>query len=221
MKIVFSVFVGGCLSLLAVGARAQTSSPRAAARSVPSSVTNTAEAGENVYDAAKVHNWREAAARLALLKTATAGIRTQVRGAQADKQKLQSAVAALERAVSQQDASAAMGQANQITLVAADLSEPFHPRVPADVARLDYYGRQLELQDLNGQIVALPRTVAALQLTWQRVRPEVEAHGGVQVAREFEVIVARLSAAKNLSAYRRATQAELDEVDRLEGVFAH
>jgi hypothetical protein len=38
----------------------------------------------------------------------------------------------------------ALQKANEITLIAANLSATYNPTVPTDVARLDYYGRALE-----------------------------------------------------------------------------
>ena len=43
------------------------------------------------------------------------------------------------------DRFATMKAANEITLIAANLSDPYAPLVPTDVDRLDYYGRALQV----------------------------------------------------------------------------
>ena len=76
------------------------------------------------------------------LKKEAESLKSQAKEA---KKPLSKSIAALEKAVGAKDRQVTMQEANQITLIAADLSEPFHPQVPVDIARLDYYGRELEL----------------------------------------------------------------------------
>lgn len=187
---------------------------------VPPSITNTGEYAEDIYDAASAGNWAAARSRFPELRRAAAETaRTAVPHAGAQEAQLESSVNALDRALSDRNRFAAMQEANRITLIAANLSERFHPAVPADVARLDYYGRELQIYAAKDNVRELRMTVDEMQRTWSRVRPEVEARGGLREARRFDSIMAQLETARNPAAYRRLAMQALDEVDRLEAVF--
>ena len=76
-----------------------------------------------------------------------------------------------------------MQEANQITLIAANLTEPFHPQVPVDIMRLDYDGRELELWSAVKNEAKLKEAADALKKTWDKARPSEKKHGGTAEAR--------------------------------------
>jgi len=90
-------------------------SSKPSAGSVPASVTDVGEYGENVYDAAKAGQWSAAKTKLKLLRQSSANIESQVPGSGAEGQKLQSALAALDKSISARSKEAAMRESNQIT----------------------------------------------------------------------------------------------------------
>ena len=185
---------------------------------VPTSLTQMGEYGENIYDAAKAQNWKEADAKLAALKQTIQKVSQPLSKAENEQVKLQREIAALADTVRKRDSWATMREANQVTLVAADLTAPYHPRIPADVARLDYGGRELEIWSTAKDLPALKKTAQNLRQTWNQLRPEVEAHNAAE-AKKFDRLIAQIDRAQSVAEYRNLAAPVLDEVDNLEKVF--
>jgi len=183
---------------------------------VPSSITRTGELGEHLYNSAMANNWNAADKEVKALKRSTSKIRHQET---ATVQRLHTTVAALDTDVAKRHREATMRDANRITLIAAELSHRYNPAVPTDIARLDYYGRQLELESTTGNMAELRTTARQMRHTWREVRPEVESRGATTTARNFDQVVARIDSAKTPRAYRSAARSALDQTDNLERVF--
>ena len=112
-----------------------------------------------------------------------------------------------------------MQEANQATLIAANLTAPFHPAVPVDVTRLDYYGRELEIGTAANNLVKLQATGAAMRKTWDELRPTIVARGGATEAKKFDQLMAQVQAAQSPVDFGRVAAPVLDEVDKLEKLF--
>ncbi len=189
-------------------------------KSLPKSLVDAGEYGENIYDYAKANNWAKAKARLATLKQAVKQLRGDLQGVSADEDKLDSNIAALDKAVAVKDRQAALREANQTTRIVADLTAPFNLPVPIGVTRLDYLGRELEIWAEAKDAAKLKSTGDEMRRTWDALRPQVEVHkGGANEAKRFGDLVARLEAAKTPDEYARLATPILDEVDNLEKVF--
>ncbi len=195
-----------------------TPTPAEPKASVPASVTNMGEFAENIYDAAKAKNWNVAQEKLKALNDAIAQARTQS-SVQVQAASLDPALAALSKAIGSKNRQAAMHRSNYITSIAADLADPFHPAVPADINRLDFYGRELQVWSAENNTGKLHSTVQDVRKTWDRVRPAVESHGGQSVAAKFDGLVVRAEKAKTSAQFRNVATPILDEVDHLEKVF--
>jgi hypothetical protein len=92
------------------------------AESVPASLANAGEYGENVYDYAKANDWKNADVKLVALKDAAKAVRIVVKNKSATVDRLDANVAALDQAVTAKDRQAAMREANQVTLHVANLT---------------------------------------------------------------------------------------------------
>jgi len=186
--------------------------------SVPTSLSNTGEYGENVYDYAKANDWKNADVKLAALRDAVKNVRAEVKNQSAAVDHLATNAAALDRAVTAKDRQAAMREANQVTLDVANMTTAYKLSVPVDVTRLDYYGRELEVwaqaQDAN----KLQATAREMRRTWDNLRPSIEAHKAAE-AKKFDALVARVESAKTPADYARAATPVLNEVDNLEKLF--
>ena len=180
-------------------------------------IAEIGELGENIYDLAKDKDWGKVGEKLVSLKKEAESLKSQAKEA---KKPLSKSIAALENAVGAKDRQVTMQEANQITLIAANLSEPFHPQVPVDIARLDYYGRELELWSAVKDEAKLKKAADALRKTWDTVRPSVKKHGGTAEAKTFDGLMLKLKAAKSPKQYKSVAAPILDEVDNLEKVFA-
>jgi hypothetical protein len=213
---VWFVAGGGCPAE-AVGPAERT--PAAGtADSVPTSLHEVGEYGELVYDAAKARDWRKTTVDLARLKSAARQLRLDLPSAP-DLPRLRTALTALETAAARKDRLATMRQANQVTLIAANMTDPFHPVVPPDVVRLDYLGRELEIWAEARDAARLQSTAAELTRTWHSVRPAIEARGPTPLSKDFGDLVARVRSARSFDDYARLAPRLLEAVDRLEGVF--
>jgi hypothetical protein len=185
---------------------------------VPTSLANTGEYGENVYDYAKANDWKNADVKLAALREAIKSVRTDVKNKSAAVDRLDEHVAALDRFVAAKDKHLVMREANQVTIDAAEMSRTYKLSVPVEVTKLDYYGRELEVwaqvQDAN----SLATTVRELRQTWEAVRPTIEAHSSTE-AKRFDALVAQVEASKTPAHYARVATPVLNEVDNLEKLF--
>jgi hypothetical protein len=194
------------------------SSAATSAASVPSSLANAGEYGENVYDYAKANDWKHADIKLAALRDAVKHVRTDVKNQSGAVEGLDGNVATLDRAVTAKDRKAAMREANQVTLDVADMTAAYKLSVPVEVTKLDYYGRELEIwaqaQDAN----KLQVTTREMRRTWDSLKPSIEAHN-VTEAKTFDALVVRVESAKTPAGYARVATLVLNEVDNLETLF--
>jgi hypothetical protein len=210
------ILPAGASSLIAATAAAPTAVPARPPR-IPSALTDAGEHAENLYDAAKANDWRTAEHKLQALEGDVARLRADTATSAAARQ-LADELAELRQSVPKHQRQTTMAEANEITLVVANLTEPYAPNVPVEVTRLDYYGRELELWSETGTAARLERAVQGLGREWEHVHAQVEARSP-DVAKRFDALVARVERAKGAAELHRLSQEELDEVDELERVF--
>ena len=185
---------------------------------VPKSLMDAGEYGENIYDYAKANDWKKAEARIAALKEATKKVRADGKNQPTKVDRLEADVADLDRAVTAKNRQAAMVAANQITRDVAEMSAAYKVIVPVEVVLLDYYGRELEIWAEAKDTSKLQATAREMRKTWDAVRPSIEAKNPA-VAKKFEGLVAQVEAAKAPADYAKVATPVLDEVDNLEKVF--
>ncbi len=201
-------------------APAQSSSaPAKPTGAVPAAVANVGEFAENIFDAAKAKNWSLAQEKLNALTAAVSETRTQMAAKASLESKLEPTLSSVSQAIGKKNSHAAMRSSNELTYIAASLAEPFHPAVPVDINRLDFYGRELEIWSAENNLGKLQSTVREMRTTWDRIRPEVAAHGGQTAVDNFESLVGRAEAAKTSLAFKKVATPVLDEVDKLEKIF--
>lgn len=186
--------------------------------SVPGSLANAGEYGENIYDYAKANNWKMADAKLAALKDAIKQVHTDVKNQSTAVDHLDTNAAALDRAVAAKDRQAAMQEANQVTLDVANMTTAYKLSVPVEVTKLDYYGRELEVWAQVKDATKLQATAREMRQTWDSLRPTIAAKSTTE-ANKFEGLVAQVESAKTPADYDRVATPVLDEVDNLEKLF--
>lgn len=192
--------------------------PKKSDTTPPKALVDAGEYGENVYDMAKANDWTKAAAKLNLLKESATKLKSEVQGG-GELDGLASGITVLDKAVTSKNRQAAMREANQITLIVANLNAPYKLAVPVEVTKLDYYGRELEIWSAEKDTKKLQATATELRRTWDAVRPSIESHKGAAAAKRFGDLVAQVEQAKTLNEYARLATPVLDEVDNLEKVF--
>jgi hypothetical protein len=191
---------------------------------VPASVTDAGEFGENIYDAAKGGDWTTATQKLESLKKAADQLAAEIPSMNAEQQAnrshLAADIAALQKAISAKDKQVSIEKANDVTLIADQFAASFGPKMPIEVAHLDYLGRELEVWAGANDLRKLQQVAVEIQATWSKVRPTIEAKGAADVAKKFTTLVAHVTAAKTSNDFAAAAKPLLDEVDNLEKVFS-
>jgi hypothetical protein len=185
---------------------------------IPAAINAVGTYGEDLYDQAKAGNWGTVEAYRDSLHTAAANLPSgdQV---QSQRTQLDSSITELDKAVAARNREAAQQAANRVTYLAAQMGAPYHAATPTEVVLLDYYGRELEIWAAQRNLPKLKETAAALESTWNAVRPAVEGNGGAVAARQTDALVSQIKAAATPASYARIATQFLNQVDSLEQVF--
>ena len=208
-----AVLVGAMTA--SVGAQADSSTARRPV--VPKALVEAGEYGENLYDAAKASDWTGARRRLTALEAAVKQV-TVEKGTGGSEDSLEQNLVALKHSVAGRQRRETLRLANQITLNVANLTARYAPKIPVQVTRLDFYGRELEIWSEAGDADRLRATAEGMRREWENVRPSVEGRDFAE-ARKFGALVTRVERARTPAADRRLAEAELEEVDNLEKAF--
>jgi len=199
-------------------ASAQVDSATRMRPTVPKALAEAGESGENLYDAAKANDWTGARRGLTSLEAAVKRVAVEKGAAGQAEDSLGRNLAALNRSVGRRQRRATMRLANQVTLNVADMTAPYAPRIPVQVTRLDFYGRELEIWSEAGDASQLKATAQGMRREWEDVRPVVEGRDSAE-AKKFGALVTRVERAGTPAADRRLAEAVLEEVDNLEKAF--
>ena len=181
----------------------------------PRVLVDAGEFAENIYDLAKAKNWTKAAERSTFLEKAVADLKARDLSTPQIAETTNSLLTAV-RAKNEIDA---MSEANHATFLFAEQSANFNSKVPVEVTKLDYYGREIERLAMTNDEAKLKSTAAEMRLTWNAVKPKVEAKGATKVAAKFESLVVQTEKAASVGDYAKVATPILDEVDNLEKVF--
>ena len=199
-------------------AGADAEEPKAKADKVPPSLVDVGEFGENVYDLVKAGEWAKANDKFKALEGAAKKFKA-VEGAKVEKKFLADTLVALGKALAAKEKLAVLRAANRVTRIAADASEPFEPKIPAAVTRLDVFGRELEIATMGKDLDQAKAAAKGLRKNWDKIGPAVKARGGEAEAKRFESLLTKVEAAKSVEDYGKLVTPILDEVDNLEKVF--
>jgi hypothetical protein len=197
---------------------AVTASSSPVSAPIPAGITDVGTYGEDLYDQAKAGDWAKAKAYLDSLRAASANLPAgdQI---QPERDSLGIAITALDKAIAARNRTAALEAANRATYLSAQMTDPYDGATPMEVVLLDYYGRELEIWSAQRNLPKLRETAAALESTWNAVRPAVVRNGGTVAAAQTDSLVASIKAAKTPADYARVATPFLNQVDVLEVVF--
>ena len=171
----------------------------------------------DLFDAARLSNWREADLALQAMTEFSAALPDTFSNRDV-LSRLHSRLEDVGDAVSNRQRLQTMDFANGITRLVADLSEESKPEGPYSLVLLGFYGRELTLGIESGDQARLNRAVADLRQTWNRFEPIVLQRGAVDEARRFTDIVVQLEGAAATSEFVDPTRAELAAVKNLEKI---
>lgn len=102
------------------------------------------------------------------------------------------------------------------------LFAPYHPREPSPLLRLDYLGRELDLDGRAADLLHARQTLAELGAFWSAFKPEVVRARGARVARLFDLALAAATGGVehgDAATIRKAARRTLELVDRCERLF--
>lgn len=182
---------------------------------MPRAITDAGEFAENIYDYAKAKNWTKAEAKLTSLEKSVNDLKT----ANLATPQLNETIGLIDKAVKAKNEIDAMRESNQATFLIADLSAKYNQKVPVEVTKLDYYGREIEILAMTNDEAKLKLTAQAIRQTWNAVKPKMEAKGAGKETAKFESLVAQTEKAASIADYSKVATPILDEVDNLEKVF--
>lgn len=224
------LIVAACVSLAACGrtdddsdggaGRAQSAPASAVAStggspgSMPKAVADVGTHGENLYDHARKRDWVNAVIAMDSLEQSAQALQPD------ESAQLRAVLDSLRPAVAGRRRDDAIRLSNAVTRIGAALTERYQPSTPADIVRLDYYGREIEIQAARKNLGGLRVTAADLVRTWDAVKPQVLARGGVVAAARTDSLVASLNEARTPADFARLATPILDVVDELEKAFA-
>jgi hypothetical protein len=180
---------------------------------VPSAVADVGTHGEDLYDQAKAASWTKAATIMDSLDRSVSSLKPN------EQAELAGVIDTLHRAIAARQREAALEASNRVTFIGAKLTEAYHPKMPADIVRLDYYGRELEIWAARKNMAKLASTAAELRRTWEAVKPIEISNGGAAAAARTDSLMSRLAAAKSPADYAKIATPILDVVDELEKPF--
>jgi hypothetical protein len=93
--------------------------------------------------------------------------------------------------------------------VLSDLAAPYTPGISAEVHRLDFYGRALQIAEETGNPREVRPLVDALKARWDKIRPQL-ASRDEDDAILLDAAMVRLEKANSQPELTRATSAELE-----------
>lgn len=186
---------------------------------IPPTLSSIGEYGESVYDLAKIDNWTKAKTDFSQLQDAANQYALTNPENSTELNQLNASIERLNNSITTRDRQTAMQNANQITSIAARLTQQYQTKIPIDITMLDYYGRELEIGAASSNSTLLQNTAQQISQTWESLRPTIINHGGTTVAQQFDLLVTRLNRAKSTNDYAQLTKPVLDRVDNLELVF--
>jgi hypothetical protein len=200
--------------LLACSGRPHTAAT--AGTPIPPALVRVAEGGEEIYDAVKAGRWAAAVDGVGAAERATRALPAHLQTRSAE---LTSTLTALRRAITTKARIVALHEANELTRLTGEMASAYESSIPADVGRLDYYGRALEIWSAAGETARLGDVTRQIERTWRRLRPLVQARGGTAHMATIDRLLAELQAARGAPSYARAAGRLLDAVDSLETLF--
>ncbi|MEZ5425770.1 MAG: hypothetical protein R2747_05870 [Pyrinomonadaceae bacterium] len=182
---------------------------------IPAVLTDAGEFSENIYDAVKAGDWKTANIKMDELKDSAQKIPSGKTG----PYDFGAMIMRLEKALAARNKTASLIEANRLTLEAANLTADYKTLIPVEVARLDFYGRELEIWSSAGDEAKLKETARLIRQNWNAIKTKTEEKGGKKEAVAFESLVVKTEAAKDPAEFAKLASPILDEVDNLERVF--
>jgi hypothetical protein len=193
---------------------------------VPADLQNIEGVAEDAYDMALAGNWDNVAADAADLDAQWAAYRDQALNDGASESlttSLENAIAGLASAAANSTEKAVVARAaNAVSAPMPDLFALYQPTIPTEILALDYLGREIVLDGMEGDFWSATTDTDTTQATWDAVRRKVFDAGGDREAVDYDISITNIRhAIQDQDAAALITEANngLEIVDRIENVF--
>ena len=192
---------------------------------MPTSLQTIEAAAEDIIDLAPSGNWDKISADVTDIENAWKNYQPQADEAGASQEiqaAMSSALAELQTTSAAKDSAATMQASNDVSAAVIELFALYHPKVPADIGRLDVLERQVILDVAAHDYSAAMMSLAHTKSVWEEVKPSVLEHNGKDVAAEFEASLAAQESelnAKDDAALTNDAKNGLEIVDALELLY--
>jgi hypothetical protein len=114
---------------------------------------------------------------------------------------------------------AIMRSANRVMLIAARLTSAFRSRVPFDIELLGYYGREIEVGAMTGDIGAVHSAASQLPQVLTTLHSTVAQRGSITAAEGLDNIAALLAHTGTPDDYHRLAISIAEEMANLRRIF--
>ncbi len=194
-------------------------------RQIPADLETVESAAEDAYDKALLDDAAAVAADATTMASAWDAFRQQA----LDDGASQEIVDAMDAAIASLSADPATSgpalarEANAVSAPMDALYALYEPVVPAAVLRLDYLGREVALDGLDGDLERATADVGRVEAVWNDLRDAVVEAGGDAEAADFDASIAAERAAIASGHGAEVTieaNVQLELVDVLEDVLA-
>jgi hypothetical protein len=192
---------------------------------VPGSLQTIEAAAEDIIDFAPNGNWEKVNKDVTDIESAWKSYELQAEkdgASQAIQAAMNSALMELETASASRDTSGTMQGSNNVSAAVVELFALYHPKIPADIGRLDVLERQVILDVAAGDYPAAETRLSSTKSIWESVKPSVLKHNGKDVAAQFEASLTAQESAldgKDDAALTREARDGLEIVDLLERLY--
>lgn len=192
---------------------------------VPDSLQTIEAAAEDIIDSAPTGHWDRINADVTDIAKSWKAYQAQASkdGApQATQDALSTALVKLQTASAAKDALATMQSANELSAAVIELFAIYHPKVPADIGRLDVWERQVVLDVAAHNYDAAAASLAKVKSVWDNVKASVLEHDGKDVAAPFLASIAKQEQAllaKDGATLTSEAENGLELIDALEGLY--
>ena len=195
------------------------------AQPLPKAIYSTGEAAEDLVDYAQSANWGKIKLKIDEINNLYSLYRSEVIHNKLSPQLLDFYSFYVEQL--NKDLTAKQGDriafdANQITGIGVDFENHFSHKIPPEVSRLDYLGREILLEAKANNSIAVNRRLSDIDEIWTVLKPVVISKHGVKQAAEFESLVSKIKSLKgklNSVEFRQTVNKYSDQIDRLEKLF--
>ncbi|MHB1687066.1 MAG: hypothetical protein ACYCVH_06815 [Ignavibacteriaceae bacterium] len=195
------------------------------AQPLPKAIYNTGEAAEDLVDYAQSANWSKVKLKIDEINKLYNSYRSEVIHNKLSLQLLDFYsyyVERLNNGLSLKHGDQIAFAANQITGIGVDFENHFNHKIPPEVSRLDYLGRELLLEGRDNNSIAVNRRLGDIDETWAGLKSVIISKHGFKQAMEFELLVSKIKSLKNKlnsDEFKQTVNKYSDQIDKLEKLF--